>query len=148
MKNVNFLYLLLICLMVPFLSACPGKSPDPKSKATIIQKNWKVRQVTANDVTVYADPPVSTPNTQNYNAYRLHFTSATNFSRTDIGGNTTTGTWQFDNNDNPTKIIFNPGNPQEVALESLAENSLVVSYVVESSKTGNVEYIITLIPVQ
>jgi hypothetical protein len=134
--------------MVPFLYACPGKGPEPKTKTELIQKNWKVRQVTANDNTVYIDPPVSTPNSQNFNAYRLHFTSATNFSRTDIGGTTTTGTWQFDNKDNPTKITFSSGNPQEVDVESIAENSLEVSYIVESTKTGSVKYRISLIPAQ
>jgi hypothetical protein len=148
MKNFKFSYLLLVCLMVPFLYACPGKSPEPKTNTQLIQKNWKVRQVTAGGNTVYVDPPVSTPPTQNYSAYRLHFTSATNFSRTDIGGTTTTGTWQFDNANTPTKIIFSTGSPQEVEIESLSENNLELSYVVESSKTGNVEYRITLIPAQ
>jgi hypothetical protein len=147
MRHVNSFCLLLICLMVPFLYACPGKGPNPKTKTELIQRNWKVRQVTANGNTVYIDPPVSTPNSQNYSGYRLHFTSASNFSRTDIGGTTTvTGTWQFDNKDNPTKIIFTPGNPDEVALESLSENSLVISYVVESTKTGRTTYEISLIP--
>ncbi|MDO1445927.1 hypothetical protein Q0590_06670 [Rhodocytophaga aerolata] len=148
MKNINTFYLLVFCLMVPLLYACPGKEPNPASKTELIQKNWKVRQVTANDSPVYTDPPVSTPNSQNYANYRLNFTSATGFSRTDVSGTVTTGTWQFDNNENPQKIIFSTGNPLEVELESLAENSLEISYVVQSTKTGDTEYRIILIPAQ
>lgn len=148
MRNINYFYLLFICLLVPFLYACPGKPPKPSNNTELIQKNWKVRQVTANGNTVYIDPPVSTPNSQNYGAYRLNFTSATGFSRTDISGTVTTGTWQFDNNEKPQKIIFSTGEPAEVSLLSLSENSLEVSYDVKSTKTGDTEYRIILIPAQ
>jgi hypothetical protein len=152
MRHINALYLLIICLMIPFLYACPGKEPKPAGKTELIQKNWKVRQVTttngSNVNTIYTDPPISTPNSLNYANYRLNFTSATSFSRTDISNTITTGTWQFDNNENPTKIIFSAGDPAEVTLVSLSENSLEISYDVTSTKTGDIEYRIVLIPAQ
>jgi hypothetical protein len=149
MKKISSFYLLVIFLMVPLLYACPGKDPKPKTKTELIQKNWKVRQVTSNGTIIYTDPPVSTPNTQDFSAYRLNFTSGSNFSRTEVGNtSTTTGTWQFDNNDNPKKITFSLGNPASVTVESLTEKNLVISYIIESTKTGPVEYEITLIPAQ
>lgn len=153
MKNLKPFFWMFLCLMVPFLVACPDNGPDPKSKTELITKNWKVRQVSVENsgqtTIVYTNPTGSTPNTQDYSAYRLNFKNATNFARTEPGGAATTeGTWQFDDNGNPKKITFSTGNPTEINVKTLEENRLIISYVTNSSKTGNSESTIELIPAE
>jgi hypothetical protein len=148
MKNLKPLSWLLLCIIVSLLTACKGDDAKPKSKTEMITKNWKPRLVRVGNQVVYSNPAGSTQNSQNYDAYRINFTSATAFTMTDINGNTTSGTWQFDNNDDPKKITFSTGNPSEVTLKDLADDKLIISYVIVSQKTGTNEYEIELIPAQ
>ncbi|QHT66644.1 hypothetical protein GXP67_08230 [Rhodocytophaga rosea] len=148
MKNLKPFSWLLLCILVSLLAACKGDDAKPKSKTEMISKNWKVRLVRVGNQVVYSNPAGSTPNSQNYDAYRLNFTSATAFTLIDINGNTTSGTWEFDENQNPKKITFSTGNPSEVNVETLSDESLIVTYTVTNPKTGSNEYRIELIPAQ
>jgi len=149
MKNLKPIFWIFICVLVPLLTACPGDDPKVKSKTEMITKNWRVRQVRIANQVVYANPAGTTPNTQDFGAYGLHFTSATAFVRTEQNGNSTTRTWQFDDNENPTKITFSTGIPSEVKIEPpITDESLVIFYTTESSKTGPSSYRIELIPAQ
>jgi hypothetical protein len=147
MKNMKPLLWIFICLMVPFLFACPGKDPKPKSKTEMIIKTWKVREARIGGNVVYTNPASSAPNNPDFTQYSLTFRNATDFTRKEIGGvSETSGTWQFNDNNNPTRITFSTGNPSEVSVETLEDNRLILTYVVTSPKTGNIEYRIEFVP--
>jgi hypothetical protein len=148
MKNLKPFSWLFVCILLSLLTACKGDDAKPKSKTEMITKNWRVRLVRVGNQVVYSNPAGSTPNTQDYSAYRLNFTSATAFTLIDVNGNTTSGTWQFDDNQNPTKITFSTGSPNEVDVETLADDSLIITFTLTNSKTGTNEYRIELIPAQ
>ncbi len=149
MTKINPLFLLLISVMTCLLMACSGKDPQPKSRTELITKNWKVREVSVNGAPVFTDPFNQSVDTEDFSAYRLHFSNPTNFSRTEVGGVvTTTGTWEFVANTNESRIKFNDGTPSEVTIDNLEENLLTIRYTVQSQKTGPREYVIQMVPVQ
>ena len=147
MKNFKPLSWIVICLMVPFLFHCKGKDPKPKSKTEMITKTWKVREARIGGNVVYTNPASSAPNNPDFTQYSLTFRNSTDFSRREIGGvSETSGNWQFNDNNNPTRITFSTGNPSEVNVETLEDNRLIISYTVTSSKTGDTVYRIEFVP--
>lgn len=148
MKNLKPFYWIVLCLVIPFLSACKGDDPKGKTTTEMLIKNWRVRQVSVANQIVYSNPVGTTPNSQDFAAYRLNFTNATEFIRTEQNGNSTNGTWQLNESANPPTITFNTGTPADVKVESVTDDNLIISYIVNSPKTGTSEYRIEMIPAQ
>ncbi len=139
--NVSFLlFAFLLGSLMLGLQGCPGgknNPPAPQTKTDLITRNWKVQQVTATvdnvPTTLYQEGVAS--NTENYAAYRLNFTSANNYTRTDRNAVETSGTWSF--NTGETQVTFSSGTPASINVETLDKDSFVFNYTETGSKTGN-----------
>ncbi|CAA9279264.1 MAG: hypothetical protein AVDCRST_MAG56-3606 [uncultured Cytophagales bacterium] len=148
-KNLSFLLstLMLVSMMLG-LQGCPGKKtePTPETKTSLLTRNWKVQKVTATSAgtptTLYEEGAAS--NQVNYAAYRLNFTSATNYTRTDQNAVESSGGWSF--NAGETQINFNPGTPPSVNVITLTKDSFVFTYTDAGGKNGNRELRFEMVP--
>jgi hypothetical protein len=149
-KSFSFLsFAFLLGVLMLGLQGCPGgktKTPTPETKTDQITRNWKVQQVTATvdnvPTTLYQEGAAS--NTENYAAYRLNFTSATNYTRTDRNAVETSGTWSF--NTDETQVNFSSGTPSAINIVTLTKESLVFTYTETGGKTGNRELRFQMVP--
>jgi hypothetical protein len=149
-KNFSFLlFAFLLGSMMFGLQGCPGgktNPPAPETKTDLITRNWKVQQVTATvngaASTLYQEGAAA--NAENYAAYRLNFTSANNYTRTDRNGVETSGTWSF--NADETQVNFTPGTPAAIAIATLNKDSLIFTYTETGGKTGNRELRFQMVP--
>ncbi len=148
-KNFSFLLstLMLVSVMLG-LQGCPGKKPEPtpETKTSLLTRNWKVQKVTATSAgtptTLYEEGAAN--NQVNYAAYRLNFTSATNYTRTDQNAVESSGGWSF--NTGETQINFNPGTPPAVNVVTLTKDSFVFTYTDAGGKNGNRELRFEMVP--
>ncbi len=127
--------------------ACGRKStPTPETNTTRITRAWKVQQVdaTANGITTPLYREGAAANAENYSAFRLNFTSATNFRRTEKDASLTEGTWSF--NSNETQVTFDRGNPTRIDIQSLSNNSLVFTYSETNAKNQSRELRFQMVP--
>jgi hypothetical protein len=146
--NASFLLLLFLSAAMVFGPlACGRKStPTPETNTTRITRAWKVRQVdaTANGTTTPLYQEGVAANAENFSAFRLNFTSATNFRRTEKDASLTEGTWSF--NSNETQVNFNRGNPTRIDIQSLSNNSLVFTYAETNAKNQSRELRFQMVP--
>ncbi len=150
--NKNFSFLLFAFLLGSLmlgLQGCPGgknTTPTPETKTELITRNWNVRQVTstANNVptTLYEEGAAS--NAESYAAYRINFTSATSYTRTDRNAVETSGTWSF--NADETQVNFSAGTPAAINVTTLTKDSFVFTYNETGGKTGNRELRFQMVP--
>ena len=148
-KNLSFLLstFMLVSLMLS-LQGCPGRKtdPTPETKTGLLTRNWKVQKVTSTSTgtatTLYEEGAAS--NSVNYAAYRLNFTSATNYTRTDQNAVESSGGWSF--NAGETQINFNPGTPPAINVITLTKDSFVFTYTDAGGKNGNRELRFEMVP--
>jgi hypothetical protein len=148
--NKNFSFLLFAFLLGSLmlgLQGCPrGKksTPTPETKTDQITRNWKVQQVTVNNTTTTLYQEGAASNAENYAAYRINFTSATNYTRTDRNAVETSGTWSF--NAAETQITFSSGTPSTINVEALSKDAFVFTYTDTAGKTGSRELRFQMVP--
>jgi hypothetical protein len=148
--NKNFSFLLFAFLLGSLmlgLQGCPGGKPNPpapETKTDQITRNWKVQQVTVNNTTNTLYQEGAASNAENYAAYRINFTSATNYTRTDRNAVETSGTWSF--NGDETQITFSSGTPTTINVVTLTKDSFVFTYTDTAGKTGNRELRFQMVP--
>ena len=139
-KKFSFIpFAFLLGSLMLGLQGCPGRKnpPAPQTKTDLIIRNWKVQQVTSTvdnvPTTLYQEGAAA--NAENYAAYRLNFTSANNYTRTDRNAVETSGTWAF--NADESQVNFTPGTPATINVENLTKDSFVFNYTETGTKTGN-----------
>jgi hypothetical protein len=147
-KNFSFLlFALLLGSLMLGLQGCPGSKPNPpapETKTDQITRNWKVQQVTVNNTTTTLYQEGAGSNAENYAAYRINFTSATNYTRTDRNAVETSGTWSF--NGDETQITFSSGTPSTINVQALSKDSFVFTYTETGGKTGSRELRFQMVP--
>ncbi|HEX8529641.1 MAG TPA: DUF5004 domain-containing protein [Cytophagales bacterium] len=147
-KNFSFLlFALLLGSLMLGLQGCPGgktNPPAPETKTDQITRNWKVQQVTVNNTTTTLYQEGAASNAENYAAYRINFTSATNYTRTDRNAVETSGTWSF--NGDETQITFSSGTPSTINVQALTKDSFVFTFTETGGKTGSRELRFQMVP--
>jgi hypothetical protein len=147
MKNI-FLFLSLLWLTLS--AATCGKQEDPapsgntSQKASLLVRTWKVSKVTQTGQTtpLYQNPlPSGQSITEDHSRFSLSFTS-TEYWITGKDGSSTTGTWQLTSSD--TKLLLDKAVTWTVI--ELSNSSLKIIYAESSTKTGNRELLLELIP--
>jgi hypothetical protein len=125
MKNIHLsLYTLLIVLCLPLL-ALKCENVEPASKQELLSKEWKVSQVLIDNI-----PDQS----MDYSGYRRRFDANGNYTFTNAAGNTLTGTWEFDSNQQNLILDKNTSKQQTVRVVVLDANNLELEFVVKNYK--------------
>jgi len=146
MNKISFLFAALCFLsLAAVISAC--KKSSPKSKTEQISRTWQVQKAEENRATVYTAG--ATQNSVNYSSFRFSFNNP-GFIFTDNTGNSTSGTWAFEpNNESIIKltVVGNPNfKPGTLSIVTLDDNNLVIRFTMPNNKGQNTEYTITMIP--
>ncbi len=141
---------LVLLLLTCLLTACPSDDPKPTSNtAAKLKRSWKVAQ-TGNPNPLYQHPlPAGQTITEDYSHYRLAITDETDYVIIQRDNSMRTGTWELAANE--TKIVLDKGVAgQEMIIDlvELTDASLKIRYIEGSTKTGNREILMELIPAQ
>jgi uncharacterized surface anchored protein len=153
MKNIYRLYCLVLIFTSLSLNACKKCKDcipqDTGGKVNMLKKAWKVSKVshTGQNTPIYQNPlPSGQSIAEDYSQYRLTFTSDTDYKLIERNGSTISGKYELASND--TKIILEKGSNTEKQVEivELQNTSLKIRFTESSTKTGNRELQIDLIP--
>ncbi len=149
-KQVFYPFMLLVCTLL--LTACPKSEPTPQSSVKDkLMKQWKVTRVTQMGTTtpLYQNPlPSGQSNVEDYSHFLLSVTPVSDYMMIGRDNSIRTGTWELAANE--TKIVLDKGvTDKETVLDiiELTDTSLKVSFIENSSKTGNRLLQIEFIPV-
>lgn len=149
----NVFFPLLLLLLTCLLTACPNDDPKPTSTtATKLKRSWKVAKVTqvGNPAPLYQSPlPAGQTITEDYSRYQLAITNETDYVIIQRDNSMRTGTWELAANE--TKIVLDKGVAGQetiIDLVELTDASLKIRFAEGSTKTGNRELMMELIPAQ
>jgi hypothetical protein len=149
----NLFFPLLLLLLTCLLTACPNADPKPASSTVAkLKRTWKVAKVTqtGNPTPLYQSPlPAGQTITEDYSRYQLAITNETDYVIIQRDNSMHTGTWELAANE--TKIVLDRGVAGQEMIADLVEltdTSLKIRFVEGSTKTGNRELLMELVPAQ
>lgn len=151
--NIGYKNLLLAILLLSVLFACKEGAPAPANsnlKANLMKKVWQVNKVSQLGVTtpIYQYPlPSGQSISEDYSRYRLTFTTENDYIMIEKDGTEQAGKWELAAND--TKLVLDKGVSGKETIYSviqLTSLKLIVGFAEESSKTGNRELELELVP--
>jgi hypothetical protein len=144
---------LLLLLLTCLLTACPSDDPKPTSDTIAkLKRSWKVAKVTqtGNPTPLYQNPlPAGQTITEDYSRYQLAITNETDYVIIQRDNSMRTGTWELAANE--TKVVLDRGvTGQEMIIDllELTEAFLKIRFTEGSTKTGNRELLMELVPAQ
>ncbi len=145
MKTNTLFTFLAATLIFGLLTGCGGKKVAPVSER--IAKVWTAQKVDENNATVYTRGAAS--NVRNYTTFRLDLSKAPTVEYTEFDGNKFTGQYSVPSD---TRLVLSNLNPAptgtngtiEFTINSIEDNSLVLTRTTASQKTGNTNNVYTL----